>query len=175
MSKILLPRFLTEEVAQNAFETVRTMMITGLNGGIKPFSNLKRTDLHIIILVPAMIGTENEEGYPNYGLKPHILIEQSLGDKKKWDHPYDEIARCKALQIWHDRNDGSYTQPHLLFPNDTPYFGGVKMDGIVVGCSGVQPWFDQMIARVIACLCIGQARHDWEESRDNRESFDFLK
>ena len=94
-----------------------------------------------MVLVP---GIGDAPGYP---CQPVLLYEQSFGTIADWEHRYGIIARSKAIQLWTGRNDGrTDNQPHLLFPGDTPYWGGVKRNGIVVACSGVQPWFDQMIS-----------------------------
>ena len=132
---------------------------------------------HIVILVPSM---ENDwpadsEGKPNYHpIEPHLLYEHSLGEKENWPHKFDRIARSKAFQLWHGRNDGrTDCIPHLLFRGDTPWWGGVKRDGIVVSCSGFQPHFDRMFAGMIAEMCVGMAYDDWAEARSKLHG-DFL-
>jgi hypothetical protein len=130
--------------------------------------DIKRQTFHVVILVPKMlVGVGN---YPDYPILPHLLAEQSWGDKKEWSYDYAEIAQCKALQLWHGRNDGGTDiKPHLLFSNDTPFWGGVKRDGIVVACSGVQPYFDRMIAGMTADVCIAYAYHAWMLSKDKAD------
>lgn len=163
--RTLKPVFLTEEIAEKAVDSV-VVVLTHTNIG----RHLKRLTFHIVILVPI---TEEPANWPAYELKPYTLYQQTIGDKANWTGKYDEIARCKALQLWHGRNDGGTdVMPHLLFPCDTPYWGGVKRDGIVVACSGVQPWFDRMIAGMIADACIALA-YEAFMTRENKKA-DFV-
>ena len=169
--KTIQPKFLTEDIADLAVSTAIQIM-----GGSLITDQFKRQACHIVILVPDM----KDDGlqyadWPVYQLQPHKLYERSYGEKIEWSAEYDNIARCKALQLWHDRNDGSATiLPHLLFPGDTPFWGGVKRDGIVVACSGVQPWLDRMLSGIVADLCIGLAFEAWQKSEDKKNDVDFL-
>jgi len=133
---------------------------------------------HIVVLVPAMKDDRANDypSWPNYQLQPHCMYEQSVGSKENWSHKFDDIARCKALQLWHDRNDDrTDCMPHLLFPGDTPYWGGVKRHGIVVTCSGVDPWFDKMISGMIADMIIAFAYNGWMKGEDKKYDRSFLK
>ena len=117
---------------------------------------------------------EDYPSYPNLPLKPHVFYEHSFG-KEEWTHKFDDIARCKALQLWHERNDDrTDCRPLLLFPGDTPFWGGVKRHGIVVACSGVQPWFDKMISGMVADMIDAYAYNEWMESEDRKNAVDFL-
>jgi hypothetical protein len=142
---------------------------------------------HIVVLVPAMKDDRANDypSWPNYPLQAQLLYEESRhkicnimagpGTDNAWPHKFDDIARCKALQLWHDRNDDrTDIKPHLLFPGDTPFWGGVKRDGIVVTVSGFQPHFDKMISGMIADMCIAMAYDDWLESKDRKTDVDFL-
>ena len=83
--------------------------------------------------------------------------------------------RCKAVQLWTGCNDGrAGVVPHLLFPGYTPYWGGVKRDGIVVACSGVQPWFDRMISGIVADTIIALAHDAYENDEERKSGVDFL-
>lgn len=160
--KLLLPKFLNKEKAEEAIRLVSKFATT------PPmlFDTGEREMFHVAILVPAM-KDDGGESYPNYPIQPHLLAELGFGDKKKWPYDFGNIARCKALQLWHDRNDGGTDiKPHLLFPGDTPFWGGVKRDSIVVTCSGLQPYFDRMIAGWVADHCIAYAYHHWMLSDD---------
>ncbi len=170
---MVTPKFLTEELAKFAIETVSTaMMETPPMGDL-----LKRQTYHIVILVPAMKDDReaNFPDWPNYPLVPHVLYEHSVGDRADWTAKYDEVARCKALQLWHGRNDDrTDIIPHLLFPGDAPFYGGVYRQGIVVTCSGVQPWFDKMIAGMVADMIIGLAYNVWMASEDKKSGASWL-
>lgn len=152
--KPLTPKFLTQEVAERAVATALQMMENSPIEGV-----FRGKACHIVVLAPEMDdhrrgGAED----PDYSIRPHVLYERSVGDRSKWSGPYDNIARGKALQLWQDRNDDrTDCIPHLLFAGDTPYWGGVKRDGLVVACSGVQSWFDRMLSAIVADLCVGLA------------------
>lgn len=162
MSKLLLPKFLTSEVAEkaiyaaiNAFEELTPI-------------NLERPQLHVTVLVPAMI--DNDSDWPNLQVEPVEIASVDSGDKEKWPYDFANIARCKALQIWQDRSDGTNITPHLLFPGDTPFSGGVKREGIVVACSGLDECMDKMIAGMTADICIALAHDAWMKSGDKADN-----
>jgi len=169
--KVVTPLFLTKEIAETALSFV--------GDAIEAFHRmrrLKRQMYHIIILVPSM-KDDWEAGYPDYPdypIKPCVLAEESAGDLSEWPHRFDIVARSKALQLWTGRNDGrTNCIPHLLFPGDTPYWGGVKRDGIVVACSGFQEHFDMMFAGMVADICVAMAcdeKTKWMETHKD----DFL-
>lgn len=129
---------------------------------------LSRKACHIAVIVPSMPddrGTDYAD-WPDFAIKPHVLYQHSERDASPWTKPYDEIARCKALQLWHGRQDGGTdVLPHLLFPGDAPFWGGVKRDGIVVACSGVQSHFDRMISSMICDQLIALAYEAHEKYR----------
>lgn len=112
--------------------------------------------------------------YPNYVITPTVLYEASL-NRELWTGEYDNIARCKGLQLWHDRNDDrTDVMPHLLFPGDTPFWGGVKRRGIVVSGSGIQSHFDKMICGMVADMIVAMAYDAWMTSKDREDKLAFL-
>jgi hypothetical protein len=171
--KLLTPKYLTKENAELAVRTALES-IMGVHSSVRPL--LKRLECHIVILVPGM-KDDTEADYPdwpNYPLQPVSLYEYSNG-KERWEHPYDNVARCKALQLWTDRNDDrTMPIPHLLFSGDTPWWGGVKRRGIVVTCSGFQPWFDKMVSGLIADILVGLAHDAYENDEERKAGADFL-
>ncbi len=172
--ELLTPKYLTEEIAKKAVETVLNAVMTKSS----PLrSLLKRTDCHIVVLVPAMKDDRKADypDWPNYPLQPVLLYEQSVMGDDGWEHSYDDIARCKALQLWTERNDDRTASiPHLLFPGDTPFWGGVNRRGFVVTCSGVQPWFDKMISGMISDIIVALAHDAYENDEERKPEMDFL-
>lgn len=131
---------------------------------------------HIVILVPGIqdIPVTNSVNW-NRPMMPYALYDESFGDKLTWNYPFDQIARSKAFQLWHDQNDGRGPTPaHLLLPGDTPYWGGVKREGIVVSCSGFDEADDRMAAGMIAEICIALAKRKFASSEDKRKGVNFL-
>lgn len=175
MSGRLTPKFLTNEVAEAAVN----MVLGGIlfNSMLDQVAKKDRVG-HIVILVPSVadVRAEGYPDWPNYPIQPFLLYEKSIGDKDKWTGKYDEIARCKAQQLWRGQNTDGNTDnmPHLLFPDDTPYWGGVKRHGLVVAFSGDKSYLDQMISGMVADALKAIARFEWESSSDKTEKLSFL-
>jgi hypothetical protein len=85
-----------------------------------------------------------------------ILLEHSVGkDRSAWDADYAWYARAKAKVSWRTQRDGHAVRalsPHLLRHDDTPLWGSVALDGIVVGVSGAEAAYDEALAGVVALL-----------------------
>jgi hypothetical protein len=82
-----------------------------------------------------------------------ILLEHSIGDRDRWDADYARFARAKAQLSWRHGVDGHVLQsryPHLLLPGETTLWGGICLDGITVGVSGAQPWYDEAFGLTLA-------------------------
>jgi len=159
IEKYSVPKFLNVNVAIIAVSQV--LKATFFDPS---FPYLKRCEGHIVVLVPEIT---------DKGVRPFVLYEHSIGEN--WPHQFDKIAMSKAFQLWEDRNDGGTDiKPHLLYTGDAPYWGGVKREGIVVACSGVQPYYDRMIAGMIADMCVALSYDAWEQSLDKKEDVDSL-
>ena len=170
---LLTPKFLTKEMAEFA---VHAVLNTVFKDPTFKKLGIKRPACHIVVMVPGMKDDRAADypNWPDYELKPVSLYEHSR-NKKNWTAKYDDIARCKALQLWHGRNNGGMgSSSHLLFPGDTPFWGGVNREGIVVTCSGVQSWFDRMIAGMIADMLIAWAHEQLTTSQDMKDEVAFL-
>jgi len=102
--------------------------------------------LHIVVMDPgARPGTDAPEDA--------ILYEESVGDREAWDADYAAYARAKAAISWRtglDSHTVCEARPHLLRPGDGTVWGSVVLEGIVVGVSGANPWFDEAFAGAIA-------------------------
>jgi hypothetical protein len=88
-----------------------------------------------------------------------VLYEHAVGDREKWDADYAGFARAKAQVAWRTGLDGHVVQelkPHLLITRDTVLWGSIAMDGIVVGVSGANPWYDEAFAGTVA-MCLRAA------------------
>ena len=166
---LLTPKYLTKKMAQEAVKlAVNTVL------GTLP---VKRQHCHVVVLVPALTVSKVMPYPKNYGLEYELLHEESFKDGTDWAHDYEEIAQCKAIQLIHARNLGGSqlaTPVHLLYPGDTPFWGGDVIEDIVVTCSGVQPHFDKLISRIAASTMIAMAKEAWENSKDKELDRDFL-
>lgn len=104
--------------------------------------------LYIVIMDPAL-------GPADCGFEQAILYEYSVGDRDAWDADYAQYAREKARICWRARRNGHelrYMAPHLLRATDTGVWGGIWHEGIAVGVSGADPWFDEAVGTSIASL-----------------------
>ena len=103
--------------------------------------------LHIVIMDPGRPATE-------YEFEEAILYERSAGgDPSTWDADYALYAKEKARVCWRHARSGHEIRacsPHLLRATDTGVWGGIWLDGIAVGISGADPWFDEAIAYSVA-------------------------
>lgn len=93
-----------------------------------------------------------------------VLAEHAIGDRARWDADYAAFARAKAQLCWRHRSDAHATQalqPHRLHAGETLLWGGVCLDGIVVGVSGAIPWYDEAFATAVAAnlRAIAKRRH----------------
>ena len=116
---------------------------------------LGRPNLHIVVLNP---GLPRESVYD---LTDAILYERSLGDRSSWPHDYDVIARSKAEVALRTGMPAHLVQqraPFLYTEGNTRHGGSVVFEGLVVACSGVPWYFDQMFSYWISAasqaLCI---------------------
>jgi hypothetical protein len=157
------PKYLTEKMVILVVNT--TLQMVTNEKGLMPEGLAWYQHLHIVILVPVL--SEASSQYPHHQVQPGILYERSVGDKCGWTRPYDEIARRNALQLWQERIDSeSGNNPHFLFFEDALSRGGVKRRGLVVACAGTQPWFDRMVAGIIADVLIALAHDAYEKRRE---------
>ena len=165
---LIFPKYLTREIAKNAVFFV-SQSVYQQNS---PLASLITTrGCHIVVLVPAISDELDRTHYCLDDMSRAFILHEESILKDGWKHAYDEIARSKAVQLWDDRAE----KPHLLFGGDTPYWGGVKRDGIVVACSGFYPWIDKVVSGMIADTIIGLARDAYERERAENLDADFVE
>ena len=102
--------------------------------------------LHIVIMDPVSCPTVD-------AFDKSILDEESGGDRSAWDADYAGYARAKAAISWRtglDSHTVCETRPHLLRQADGAVWGSVCVEGIVVGVSGANPWYDEAFAAAVA-------------------------
>ncbi len=136
---------LTETIARRAVELVMPAIVWAMSTGLA-----KRTHLAIVILDPK----------PNLA-EPIRLYEEKLGEEEDWDHPYTDIAWGKAEVCWRNQCNSGEVRDHRPFAYqavDPSFQGGVYMDGLVVACSGVDGYVDEMFSMWIALACLALCR-----------------
>lgn len=170
MPELLIPKFLAPEIIKKPLDDMLALLVLNPESPIK--SLLHRNMCHVVALAPAM---ETVGAWPNFATRAVTVYENSIGDMGAWPYHFDEIARCKALQLWQGRNDGgTHIMPHLLYTDDAPFWGGDKRNGIVVACSGFREHVDKLIAGILIDLLISVAHNAWLESADKKKDVCFL-
>lgn len=130
------------ELARQALQRALPM----LEAGLRDHAVCGAGFMHVVVMHPG-----KRPG--DVAFEEAILLEHALGDVAARDADYTAFARGKARLSWETGLDGTEVQthhPHLLQPGDTLLTGGICLDGIVVGVSGAQPWFDEAFGLAIA-------------------------
>jgi hypothetical protein len=105
-----------------------------------------RKEQHIVIIDPRIKPWESD-------FNDAILYQESIRNTDTWENPYDEFARSKAEQAWREGQANMLTQiqnPSSLREGDIPFYGSFVYGNVVVGCSGVEQWFDMLISGWVA-------------------------
>lgn len=110
---------------------------------------------HVVVMDPAL-------GPGDCAFEEAILLEHSAGGpRERWDADYAAFARAKAALSWRHRCDSAVLQqqrPWLLRAGDTPLWGSVWLDGLVVAASGGEAEFDEAVAGMVAMLLRAEAK-----------------
>lgn len=156
-----LARKLTERIVGWLTPTLDTMVEAGI---------LKRRCAVITVLDPTI------PYHPDVDVESVVLAQVIWGDR---DHP--EVGRFTAISLkkaeitWRTGRPSREVQalhPHLLKETDTVWGGSVVLDDLIVACSGVQDYFDEMIAMMIAAMTKGLLTyHRQEVMKDNPADF----
>lgn len=94
---------------------------------------------------------------------PILLFSQDIGDESEWEHDYGAIAMGNALMCLREKCDSATVmieRPFCLQPGDTPFVGGVYVQGLVVAVAGAtEDYFHLMYSRWIAAGCRAISTH----------------
>lgn len=177
MSKRITPKFLTSTLTEAAVNLViRGVLYNPLLNAVAKEHRVG----YIVVLAPSIDATTlrfTPSAASRPSIEPVCIFEQGFGERQRWTNDYDDIAHSKAIQLWHGQNvDGNCdVMPHLLFPGDTPFWGGVFRHGIVVAFSGDKPYIDQMISGMVADTIKAFAQLHFAESEEKKLKQAFLK
>lgn len=126
---------------------------------------MKRSDLAIVVTATTAIVPWKPKQH--FSDRWHVL--RKLGNPSQWESNFDEIALSKAEQSVRSRRDTATLPPHYHEVGDTTFWGSVVLDDIVVACSGVEPYFDEMFAMWVASAVKATAKHHYTARvSDNR-------
>jgi hypothetical protein len=148
------PAFLTESLAAETLEIAeRAFILPFFN-----FGGAKRPFIHIVIL-----GKDGE-----------IIAERSYGharEGQQFEDQCKQIARSKAKIHYRTGRPSAEVHrraPHLLLVGDTVYGGSAEHEGLYVGASGIQDYFDEALAASVAAFCWARCREAWEAFNDEK-------
>lgn len=140
---------LTPEIAQDAIRFLRPE--------IEQILRLFAKRQHLAIVVTAVEAINPRDRSKSF--KNSCLAVASIGNKADWEHDYEAVALSKAELSVRTGLDTYKLPPHYRLAGDTVYSGSVVIDGIVVACSGVEGYLDEMIAGLIAVFVKGLCKH----------------
>ena len=129
---------LTPEICNQALDLTRPVILK-----LMKTKTIKRQHLHIVV----------------GGVTMGKLASDSYGEKKKWEYPYKKVAESKFdLTVEHGIPTRiiQQTKPEVLGKKGSTIYWGSWIDGdIVCSCSGVQPWMDEMISKIVIDIIRG--------------------
>ncbi len=122
-------------------------------------SHAKRQHLAIVVTATKAIF----EPDPNKSFKDNCFLIASIGYDADWEYEYDVIALSKAEKSARTGKGTAELPPHYLIDGDVVYWGSVVLDDIVVACSGVEPFYDEMFSMWIAAAIKALAKKRFAE------------
>lgn len=137
------PSFLlTESIAQEAIGMVYPMFQAAAQK-----KQVKRDQLHIVVMNPCLTYDSGAS------FQDAILVEAGWGNPPE---KYQAIAFQKAEVSWRTGLPSLIVQqvyPYLLTASNTKWGGSWVHQGIVVACSGVEEFMDQLFSQIIGATC----------------------
>ena len=125
------------------------------------FDQCKRADLAIVVTGTAAFFPARD--VMNDRQVDASCITAEIRNSDSWEHPFDKIARSKAQISARTGRSTAEVRPHHRLEDDTVWWGSVVLDDIVVACSGVEPWFDEMFSMWIAATIRGWSCDKFEQ------------
>lgn len=144
---------LTPGLVNEAFEVVRPHIVATLK------SHAKREHLAVVVTTTQAIHPRN----PDKTAKEDMFLIAHFGDKGAWENDYEDIAISKAEKSIRTGRNSAELAPHYLLDSDTVFWGSVVLDDIVVACSGVEPYYDEMFSMWIAATVKALAKKRFAE------------
>lgn len=149
---------LTESIAQEAIGMAYPMFQAAAQK-----RQVKRGQLYIVVMDPCLTfgsGVRFEEA---------ILAESGWGPAEE---KYQQVAFQKAEVSWRTGLPSLLVQqmyPHLLTHGNTKWGGSWVHQGIVVACSGVEEYMDQLFSQIIAGTCAALVKRTMRGIMSNEE------
>lgn len=138
-------------------------MINGTVNAVRRSYEIKESDASVVVSTLGLNSAKLNE----YGL--FHVYEYGGKPKQTWAYDFEKIAMAKASALAIGKNSGEISQPTpatSMLPGDTRYWGGVKLNDVIVACSGFLSEYDQMISGIIAYQISCRAeilKNEWEK------------
>lgn len=140
---------LSHELVIEAFNTVYGPIRKSLESGMT-----KRAHLAVVVTATEAINPRD----PKKSFKDHCYLITNFDNTADWEHDYEKIALSKAEKSARTGKGSAELPPHYLLDGDTVFWGSVVLDEIVVACSGVEPYYDEMFSMWIAAAIKAEAK-----------------
>ena len=150
---------LTAGLATDAYGTIRKHIETCLK------TLTKRQHLAVVVTATETINPRD----PEKSFKDSCYFVTGFGNKNDWEHDYEKIALSKASKSARTGRGSAELPPHYLLDGDTVYWGSVVLDDIVVACSGVEPYYDEMFSMWIAAAIKAEAKRYMDKYPKDRD------
>ncbi len=148
---------LTDSLVTRAFDLVRPCIELTMRSGIT-----SGEDLAVVVTATNDINPWTPEA-DGKSFEDSCYLVASIGKLERHTYPIAKIALRKAEQSVRTGLPTSKLAPQYLLGDDTLYWGSVVVDGIVVACSGLKPYHDEMFAYWIATAIQAEAKSRYEE------------
>lgn len=144
-------------------DQVATLVVAPLIKILSDNGSIKRAYGHLIILNPLIPYEPKYHGPEEENFDELVLYRRDFGDRTRWEHQYDKVARSKAYTTWKTGLPSIQVQtqyPYLYQEGMTKHGGSaIAPGGLVDGFSGVEGYFDEMLSEIYLSGIRGFCRH----------------
>lgn len=138
---------LNHALVKEAFDMVSPHIETFLQ------DHANQTDMSVVVSATDVINLPDA----SKSFAQNCFLVTGFGDRGNWQLDYERIALSKAEKSVRTGKSSVHVEAHYFRQGETPYWGSVVLDDIVVACSGVEAHYDEMfsmwIAAAIKALC----------------------
>ncbi|HVV15077.1 MAG TPA: hypothetical protein VHD55_01590 [Candidatus Paceibacterota bacterium] len=153
---------LTANTVARAFEFVRPCIELTLRSGVT-----RRRDLVVVANAVEIINPMTE----GKSFEDNCYLVHEFGDPAKYEWPYKKIALSKAEISVRTGLPTTKVAPQYLLDDDTVNSGSAVIDGIVVACSGVEGFYDEMFSYWLAAAIQAEAKRYFTDLREAKVDF----
>jgi hypothetical protein len=94
-----------------------------------------------------------------------VLATRTFGLPQDWQYPFDAIAEGKfniTVRTGLPSREVQFLHPELIEADDVIYYGSAIVGNIVVAYSGIQAYFDEVIAYAVAYMLRALVQNELE-------------